>query len=71
MEFFTAGRSGAGPNGGGRTTGNDIQRVISSHAEAAKIGRHIADEVMEEWRNDSSASNSPASNQVSSSPSYP
>ena len=29
----------------GSGPGKDIQRVISSHADAAKIGRKIADEV--------------------------
>ena len=33
-----------------------MQRFISSHAEAAKIGRHIADEVLEKWRSDSNQS---------------
>jgi len=58
MDFFSSGNS---TEGGEVTVGKDIQRVISSHAEAAKIGRHIADEIVERWRSDSSASNSPVS----------
>ena len=34
----------------------DIFQVISTHAEASKIGRHIADEVLEKWRSDSNHS---------------
>ena len=41
--------------------GKDIQRVISSHAEAAMIGRRIAEEARDKSRYDSSASNSPLS----------
>ncbi|XP_023330054.1 aryl hydrocarbon receptor nuclear translocator-like protein 1 isoform X3 [Eurytemora carolleeae] len=60
MDFFTADRSNAAACG--RVVGKDIQRVITSHAEAAKIGRNIAEEIMDKWRSDSSASNSPLSN---------
>lgn len=60
------GRSPAGGRGGG--IGREIHRVISSHAEAAKIGKHIADEIIEKWRSDSSASNSPFSSLQGGSP---
>ena len=46
--------------------GKDIQRVISSHADAAKIGRRIAEEARDKFRYDSSASNSPLSIQAAS-----
>jgi len=61
MEFFSSGRDTAATAGGSCAVARDIQRVISSHAEATKIGQHIADEVIENWRAefDSSASNSP------------
>lgn len=74
LDFFTGG-SGSGTTSGNGTRSNsgspglgkDIQRVISSHAEAAKIGRKIADEVIEKWRDSgSSASNSPLSMHVGS-----
>merc|ERR1719220_831042 len=47
MEFFQNGTSRDGTESGspGSGPGKDIQRVISSHADAAKIGRKIADEV--------------------------
>merc|ERR1719397_1764213 len=47
MEFFQNGSSRDGTESGspGSGPGRDIQRVITSHADAAKIGRKIADEV--------------------------
>ena len=59
MDFFNAERGNTAVCG--RVVGKNIQRVITSHAEAAKIGHHIAEEVMDKWRSDSSASNSPLS----------
>jgi len=64
LDFFSGDESGSRTpvtNGSNtsRTVGKDIQRVITSHTEAAKIGQHIADEIIDKWRNDSSASNSP------------
>merc|ERR1719285_900669 len=69
MEFFQGGGTGPGANGNrspGTSPGRDIQRVITSHADAAQIGRKIADEVIDKWRSDSSASNSPLSLHVGS-----
>jgi len=57
---FNGERSGSqsptSSGGNGRNGSKDMQRVISSHAEASKIGRHIADEVLEKWRSDSNQS---------------
>jgi len=50
--------------------GREIQRVISNYADAAKIGRKIADEAREKSRDDSSASNSPMSVSAPSPQSY-
>ena len=46
--------------------GKDIQSVISSHVDAAKIGRRIAEEAAKKFRYNSSASNSPLSLQAAS-----
>jgi len=68
MEFFQNGGAGTRSNGPSPSPGmgKDIQRVITSHADAAKIGRKIADEVIDKFRSDSSASNSPLSLQAPS-----
>merc|ERR1719334_2282412 len=67
MNFFSksSGNSVENSNSNG-PMGKDIQRVISSHADAAKIGRRIAEEARDKFRYDSSASNSPLSLQAAS-----
>jgi len=67
MNFFSksSGNSAENSNSNG-PMGKDIQRVISSHADAAKIGRRIAEEARDKFRYDSSASNSPLSLQAAS-----
>ena len=51
--------------------GRDIQRVITNYADAAKIGRKIAEEARDKSRgDDSSASNSPMSVSAPSPQSY-
>ena len=67
MNFFSKSSSNSAENSQGNAPmGKDIQRVISSHADAAKIGRRIAEEAAETFRYDSSASNSPLSLQAAS-----
>jgi len=68
MNFFSKSSSNSAENSNGSTpaVGKDIQRVISSHADAAKIGRRIAEEARDKFRYDSSASNSPLSLQAGS-----
>ena len=51
------------------TQGREIQRVISNYADAAKIGRKIAEEARDKSR-ESSASNSPMSVSAASPQSY-
>ena len=67
MNFFSKSSSNSAENTQGNgPMGKDIQCVISSYADAAKIGRRIAEEAAETFRYDSSASNSPLSLQAAS-----
>ena len=60
MNFFSKSSSNSAENTQGNgPMGKDIQCVISSYADAAKIGRRIAEEAAEKFRYDLSASNSP------------
>jgi len=72
LNFFSkSGSSSAENSNRSSPQGREIQRVISNYADAAKIGRKIADEAREKSRaDDSSASNSPMSVSAPSPQSY-
>ena len=59
MNFFSKSSSNSEENSQGNgPMGKDIQHVISSHADAAQIGRRIAEEAVEKFWYDLSASKS-------------
>merc|ERR1719282_1486230 len=73
LNFFSkSGSSSADNSQRSSPQGSEIQRVISNYADAAKIGRKIADEAREKRAEDSgsSASNSPMSVSAPSPQSY-